>query len=97
MRSWCQRDFLRRIEFRYKKTRKRAKVIDLYLCRCQDAYKRAPQYGLVSSLDMHVVITGMNILLGRMTVHKFIECYGSVPSAKQRTPSSLLTLQRGGI
>jgi len=64
------------------------KIIDLHQYECQDAYKRALQYALVSSLDMHVDIPSMNILLGRMTVDNIIEYYGKVPSAKQWTSLS---------
>ena len=75
-------------ELNFAKNSKAVKVIDLHQCRCQNAYKRALQYALVSSLDMRVVIPGMNILLGRTIVDKFIEYCGNVPSAKQRIPFS---------
>jgi hypothetical protein len=60
------------------------KVIDLHQRRCQNVYKMAFQYALVSSLDMRVVIHCMNILLGRTIVDKFMECFGKVNCDKQR-------------
>jgi hypothetical protein len=58
------------------------KIVDLHQCWCQNAYKRALQYALVSSLDIRVVIPSMNILLGRTIADKLIEYYGKVPSTQ---------------
>jgi hypothetical protein len=71
-------------ELNFAKNSKAVKVIDLHQCRCQNVYKTAFQYALVLRLVMHVFIAGMNILLGRTSVNKFVEYYGEVSSAKHR-------------
>jgi hypothetical protein len=71
-RFWCSS--VSCAELNFAKKSKAVKVIDLHQCRCQNMYKRALHYALVSSLDVRAVIPCMNILLGRTIVDKFIEC-----------------------